>query len=177
MDPFFIVFLITCGFAALTDFLIYKIPNEVIVFLFVLFFIKVFVLIGFEWDALKIPLIVFGATLFVCFVLYAVKLLGAGDAKIIAVVSLWMTDYNVLLFFILMTLAGGLMGLIYLKGHNFIEIGRLFLLKKISEVKVFKGYLDEKQFSPSRDIESKLKMTIPYGVAVFAGVILMLKFY
>ena len=141
-----------------------------------LFFAKVFVLVGFDLSAFKIPLMIFGATLFVCFVLYAVKMLGAGDAKIIAVVALWMTDYNVLLFLIFMTVAGGVMGLIYLKGHGLIDVGRLFLLNKLSGIKFFKGYLDEKQLSPSRDINSKLKITIPYGVAVFAGVLLTLQF-
>ncbi len=177
MDPFFIVFLIACGFAALTDFLIYKIPNEIIAFLLVLFFVKTFVLIGFEWTAFKGPLMVFGATLFVCFVLYAAKMLGAGDAKMIAIVSLWVADYNVLLFFIFMTITGGIMGIAYLKWHIFIDTGRIFLLEKLSGVAVLKSYLDEKQLSPTRHIDSKLKITIPYGIAVFIGVILMLKFY
>jgi len=177
MDPFFLIFLIVCGLAAFTDFLIYKIPNEIIAFLFTLFFISFFMKAGFDWQVLKTPLMVFGISLFVCFVLYAVKMLGAGDAKLIAVVSLWVTDYNPLLFFILMTFFGGILGLLYLKLHDYIDTVRFFLIKKLSNIAFIKGYLKEKTQTPARDLKNKSKVTLPYGVAVFAGVLLMLKFY
>ncbi len=177
MDLFFIVFLVVCAFVALVDFLIYKIPNEVIVFLFALFFTKVLLESGFDWSVMKTPLMVFGVTFFVCFVLYAIKMLGAGDAKFIAVVSLWVVDYNALLFFIFMALAGGILGLIYLKADPFIERIRFFLIKKLSALKFLEGYLTEKKKTPTRHLKSLSKITIPYGVAVFAGVLLMLNFY
>jgi len=112
-----------------------------------------------------------------CFILYTLKGLGAGDAKLIAVASLWLSDINILLFFLMMAAAGGVMGFVYLKGHQFIDMFRVFLLGKIRAVPAMAGYFVEQDSPMLRKQKGESAKIIPYGIAVFVGILLTLQFY
>jgi len=177
MDVFFSIFIGICALVAVIDFLIYKIPNELLAFMFLLFFVKVFFMQGLSIETLQWPLIIFSATLVGCFILYTLKGLGAGDAKLIAVASLWLSDINILLFFLMMAAAGGVMGFVYLKGHQFIDMFRVFLLGKIRSVPAMAGYFVEQDSPMLRKQKGENAKIIPYGIAVFVGILLTLQFY
>lgn len=179
MDLFFGVFILVLGLAAFIDFLVFKIPNEIVLFIIVLFFVKTFLLFGFSFDPIKVPLFVFAITLAVTFLMYLFRVLGAGDAKLIAAASLWVPVPDLMVFYVLMTLSGGALALIYLKLGTHLESARLALGQNLSSVPFFSGYIAEKQASPS-SIEkeggaekvSKWQIKVPYGVAIFVGLLI-----
>ncbi len=73
--------------AAVIDLISYRIPNELVLALFVLFLIVAAI----NWSEVAwvshigATILVFGAGLF----LYAIRQMGAGDVKLLAVVALW----------------------------------------------------------------------------------------
>jgi len=95
--------------AAVTDLVSYRIPNSLVVALLALFV----VLAALNWSSVAwlshigAAILVFGAGIF----LYALKQMGAGDVKLLAVVALWAGVFALpaLLFFVSIC---GLLGLL-----------------------------------------------------------------
>lgn len=171
MDPYLFVFIILSFLTAVVDFFTFKIPNEFMVFLLVLFVAKTLMVAGFSWAAFRTPGLMFLLTFLVGFSLYAAKLLGAGDVKFIAVVSLWMSEFQVLDFLIFMSLGGAVLALVYHQAHPVVESLRLKGLEKILPLPQVGPYFQGKLEGPVGAVVEKNKVIIPYGVAVFVGCI------
>ncbi len=150
-----------CFYAAVHDFLFYRIPNWVVLFIIVAFFIKTLAMIfmGAPLQILVEPSITFAIALIVGFALYAFGVLGAGDAKLLAACSLWMAEINSLQFIALVSLSGGLLALCYLILKNPLAFIRQLLLSKI--VNKFEG----------TSLIIKEENMVPYAIAIFAGVV------
>ncbi len=162
MSNFHWLFLGICFLAALQDFLYFKIPNYCVGALIILFIIKVIVLQ--DVADLYFPLLVFAGVLTGGFVLYSFKLLGAGDAKLLAATAMWASEFNLLAFVVFTALAGGIISLLYL------WLGRTFESTRVLAVNLFSSVLVNKgQKAEVTELASAPKRVIPYGVAIFVG--------
>jgi len=104
--------------AAVSDVISYKIPNTVV--LSILLFYPVHVLVSptpVDW---LLGLAVFGGTLAVGFVMFATRIFGAGDAKLLAVVMLWAGPVLAPLALIICALSGGVLAMIMLSKARFV---------------------------------------------------------
>jgi Flp pilus assembly protein protease CpaA len=156
------VFLIPiCFYAAINDFLFYKIPNWLVLLIIGVYLLKscFIILMGASINILIEPSIGFAAVLALGFVLFSLRVLGAGDAKLMAACSLWMSEINTLQFIVLVTLSGGLLALIYLFYKNPLAFIRELMLSKIVV-----------KFGLTAGIKEDKNM-VPYAVAIFAGVV------
>ena len=91
--------------------------------------------------------------LVICFVMFCLRLLGGGDAKMAAALGLWLPVSALPGFIFIMSLVGGLLGVaaVFLKGKSFNET----LLAQSSWLAAL----------------SKGQSVVPYGVALMAGAI------
>lgn len=134
-----------------------------------------------ETDTILISFGVFLAVLAVGFLLYALKYFGAGDAKYLAVASLWIGGgQGVLQFILIVTMMGGLLAVLYLllKDHmarlsdviwNFIQKGET---KYPWLQLIWVGSGSGAERGSRENISSK---AIPYGVAIASGALIMMK--
>jgi len=102
--------------AALSDLVSYQIPNTICLVLVAGF--------AFAAPALPLPMILFhvacGAALLVATAIcFAFRLMGGGDAKLLAATALWVGWHNVASFILLTAIAGGVVGLILLALRRF----------------------------------------------------------
>ncbi len=176
MEIFLIAFVIGAGLAALVDFLTFKIPNAILLFLLVLFIAKVGLFQppkDFIW-----PFAFFALALLVGYILFYFKVLGAGDAKFISVAVLWMTPVNVVMFLLAMSLTGAVLGGLYLFAGPQINAFRAFCVEKLAAVPVAGSYLKNKlgDGKPAEKTDGKFKAPLPYGVAIFVGSLCALYF-
>lgn len=189
MDIFFSMFLILVLLCALTDFLTFKIPNELVGTIFILFFIAVFAKNGVSFTVIKDPLITFVIVLVITFGLYSFKLMGAGDAKLISMTCLWLSHYgNVLLFLVLMGVCGAILGFIYMKFNTQINKVRLSWIHAMPDKSWFTRFVQAKtdpKISVNPPVSGNMNekksdanevVKIPYAVAIFIGLVISLKF-
>lgn len=173
MEIFFGAFIIACFAAAACDFLVFKIPNVILMFIILLFILKVLLFQSvkdFLW-----PVAAFGGVLFVGFILYLFKWIGAGDAKFIAVVSLWASQKNLVVFLMMMSIAGGVLALLYLKFHPQIFGVQQKILSHLRLVPYFAKLslsTESNEQKAKQDEKNTKKRIIPYGVAVFVGALI-----
>ena len=160
---------------AICDFLVYRIPNFVVG----LILIGSFINLGLAHSHADFYLsgLIFIITLLSGYLLYAFKLMGAGDAKFLSASILWIEPNFVVSYLALVTIGGGVLALLFIFMPHQIDYMRLkmilFLQKKykISEtnqdVKGVKGYLH----LPFLNVRTStwMKTLIPYGVAIFIG--------
>jgi prepilin peptidase CpaA len=96
--------------AAAQDFLDYLIPNRLVLALVALYPIYVLAAGGGAVDWLG-GILVGGAVLIAGLVLFAFRLIGGGDAKLLAATSLWAGPALILPFLLLTAVAGGILAL------------------------------------------------------------------
>lgn len=174
VEILFGAFIIACFVAAVCDFLVFKLPNAILLFIILLFVLKVLMFQSahdFVW-----PLIAFVSVLCAGFFLYLFKWIGAGDAKFIAVTSLWASQINLAFFLLIMSIAGGALAVIYLKFHPQVFAVQQKLLSQLKSIPYFEKVLvsyepAKKQKEKNTNKETKKDIVIPYGVAVFVGVL------
>ncbi|MTI08626.1 A24 family peptidase [Curvivirga aplysinae] len=142
-----------CLFAAANDARFFKLPNKIIVLIFVLF--VPMALVCFSWDQALEHVAVAVTVLVIGFILYAFHIFGAGDAKFLAGVSLWAGFEMLPLLLLTMGIAGGFMALIQLMRSRY-------------DVSFVLGYLNLKKLETSA-----LKVQLPYGVAISAGALVV----
>lgn len=171
MSAFQLSFLIACFGAAIWDFLFYKIPNEIILFIVTLFVLKILVLGGLD-QAFINSCIFFGA-LVIGYILYYFKVIGAGDAKLIAASSLWIAPEYYSAFLLLMSVAGGLLGGLYYLMDTQISLVRVVCVNALKKISYFKELSLEDLTENSLREGEKKKIYVPYGVAVFAGAVMV----
>jgi prepilin peptidase CpaA len=172
VQTFYIIFSLLSCCAAVFDFLFYRIPN-IICILIALFFFAGSTLF-YPLDYLMEALLFSAGTFGVCFLLYAVRVLGAGDAKFLAVAALWAGGVNFSLFILTISICGGLLGLFYLFASNEINKIRLkiniFLTKFLQDSILWTFYKRYKDLPfTSNRLEENKKVILPYGVAICGG--------
>ncbi|MBA3813219.1 MAG: prepilin peptidase [Alphaproteobacteria bacterium] len=159
------------------DFSFYRIPNLFLGVLVVLY--AFFAPIYLDSHAILSALLVFAVTMAVGYCLYALKVIGAGDAKYIAVTSLWFGVHGIVPLLFLISLAGGILAVLYLvfKDHIGHLSDRIWLkiqkteenYPKLQNVWIGSGTGPEK--GKRENIGSRM---VPYGIAIAAGSIIML---
>lgn len=142
----FVVFPFAMIYAALSDMFTMTIANRVSLLLIVTF-LAIAPFIGLTWMQFAMHLAAFALVLTVTFGLFAVGVMGGGDAKLMASTALWLGFGPALLNYVLVAaLAGGglTLFLILLRGSAFATYA--------GEVRVLRRIIDEKD--------------IPYGIAL-----------
>lgn len=114
-------------------------------------------------------------TLISCYLFYIFGWFGAGDVKFIFAASLWASQVNSLIFFLSISLAGGVLALIYVNFSAYIDQVRFFLIsflgKHFNKNPFFRRY-SEAPFICATAVPTR-ETKIPYGVAVAMGCLLV----
>jgi Flp pilus assembly protein protease CpaA len=163
--------------AALLDFLYYRLPNKLFYFIFYLF--PIYIILSFKFHLVSNYLVFVGSIL-IGFALFSAAIIGGGDAKLLAAVSLWIGWNNIVPFMLWMLIFGGAIACAYLMFPNsiyqitaqtrrFIQ-QRLFLKKSVrflvTDIDVIEGEV----------LSLQQKRMIPYGISIAgAGIIILLK--
>lgn len=104
------VFPVAMVIAALTDLFTFKIPNKVTIALAATFFAWALA-IAMPWSQLGWHLAIGAGVLVFGFTLFAFKVLGGGDAKLLAAAALWIGPDNLASFILLTAVLGGVLGI------------------------------------------------------------------
>lgn len=145
----FVVFPFAMIYAALSDMFTMTIANRISLLLIVTF-LAIAPFIGLTWVQFATHLAAFVLVLTVTFGLFAVGVMGGGDAKLMASTALWLGLGPALMNYLLIaTVAGGALTL-------FLMVFRKSALATYAgEVRVLRRIIDEKD--------------IPYGIALAVG--------
>ncbi len=163
--------------AAILDFLYYRLPNKLFYVIFYLF--PIYIILSFKFHLMSNYLVFVGSIL-IGFALFSATIIGGGDAKLLAAVSLWIGWNNLVPFMLWMLIFGGAISCFYLifpkaiyhitaRTRDFIQ--KQALLKKsirflVSDVDVIEGEV----------LSLQQKRMIPYGISIAgAGLIILLK--
>jgi len=176
---FFILLLIilTHFLIGVYDFSFYRIPNLFLGVLLVLyaFYAPFFLTLHY----VLISLVIFAVMLALGFGLYAFKVIGAGDAKYIAVTCLWFGSHGIIPLLFIVSLVGGFLALLYLLFRD--HVARLsdwvwlkFQKAETSYPWLQNVWLESGTGSEKGKRENIGSRMIPYGVAIAAGSIIML---
>ncbi len=176
MQTYYILFSLLACFAAIFDFLFYRIPNVFCSLIAIIFIMGS--AIFYPVEKILHAFLLSGGTLGVCFLLYLMRILGAGDAKLLTVSSLWAADTNFLYFMLTTSMCGGLLGLLYLMSSDKIDIIRIKLnlfLTKFFENNFVSGFYKKYAELPFKNSYSteKGKIFLPYGVAICGGCLMI----
>ncbi len=143
-----VTFLALLIWAAVGDYYRYLIPNGLSVAAALLFFVHVFTAATpVDWVG---ALIVGGAVFFVGVAMFAFRLLGGGDVKLLSAVALWAGPAQIIDLLLITGLAGGLLSLAMMTTLHFYRPGPA-------------------EASGPAPRASKEKQYIPYGIAIAAG--------
>lgn len=135
--------------AALSDLRSMTIPNRLCLFLALAFF-PAALFAGFTADQWTGSLMMGAMGFAVGFILFAFRLMGGGDAKLIAAASLWVGTSGALSFIYYTAVAGGFLGL-----------SVLLMRKSVAPYTPFMPVWAQRLFEPKSDM--------PYGVAICIG--------
>jgi prepilin peptidase CpaA len=144
--------------AAVSDFKTFTIPNSYSVIMIVSFIMAYGMITQFAptvelFESFISHLIAFGAVFLVTLVLYALKLLGAGDSKFMASIGLWIGIQGLMPFLFYMSLMGGVLAgiTLYLRKNP--------KLKNMPEGSWF-------------DVAQNGDQRLPYGIAISIGAVI-----
>lgn len=146
---FLLLFPALLAYAATSDIMTMTIPNRISLLLLGGFVLAA-PFAGLGWHAFAMHLAAGGAMLLVGIVLFALRAVGGGDAKLIAAVSLWLGFEHLLPFLIVMAFVGGGLAILLLAYRRFVPAS----LASMAE-------WSERLYSP--------RTGIPYGVAIAAA--------
>ncbi|MGV1750922.1 A24 family peptidase [Agrobacterium sp. CG674] len=135
--------------AAISDLFTMTIPNRISVSLFFAF-ILIVPLTGMDWNMFGMNLlgglVVFSA----CFALFALNVMGGGDAKLLAVSAIWFGfNFSLALFILSVAVIGGLL-----------TVGILLLRSRSQEIMVIGLRLPDSLLVAKK---------VPYGIAIAAA--------
>lgn len=169
------LFVVISLVAAVYDFVYYKIPNFLVGLLILTFFTRVFLFAPIAaWtlpETFLYPLLVFFSLILVGFILFRFGVLGAGDVKFLAIASTWAFSGNsFLLFLLIMSGFGGVLGLIYLKGIYWINNLRIKMASFFNRTLSW-PILTELESESASFSAGKSKIMVPYGVAIGSAVL------
>jgi len=164
-------------FIGVYDFSFYRIPNLLLGALLVLygFYAPFYVEGGELLRSLGVFVLIFA----VGFGFYALKFFGAGDAKYLAVTSLWVGSYGILPFVLIVAVVGGFLGLIYLTFRDHLARLSDWAWSQIQRGEersllcqfIWTGSGSGAERGKRENISSRM---IPYGLAIAAGAIIMM---
>lgn len=168
---------ITFMLAAFLDFIYYRLPNKLFYIIFYLF--PLYILLSFKFHLFSNYLIFVGAIL-IGFGLFSATIIGGGDAKLLAAVTLWVGWDNLILFLIWMLIFGGMIAVTFLVFPRLISSTtsglRNFILHQ-SLLRRSTHFLVPDLNSIEEEVLSLQKQRmIPYGISIAgAGLIILLK--
>jgi prepilin peptidase CpaA len=137
-------------YAAISDISRLIIPNWVSIALTAIFPVAALIA-GAPWLEIGSHFLFAAGVLAVCFALFQFNIIGGGDAKLMAAVSVW-TGFAAFIPFIMWTVvAGGVLALALLTARQLMPIGA---------------------YPPAIDHLLKKQNGIPYGIAIMVGAIL-----
>ena len=146
-------FPVAMTFAAANDLFTMKIPNKISSAIVAMFFAAVFVA-RLDWQTTGLHIACGAAVLVFGFVLFQMKMLGGGDAKLMAASALWMGADQILAFIAYVTIFGGILAVGILFYRKFIPASALAL--------------------PGWAMRLHVQGTgIPYGIAISAAALLL----
>jgi prepilin peptidase CpaA len=160
-------FLTMLGLAAFTDLRERRIPNRLTAGLALLY--PVYVALSptpVDWPA---ALGLAGAVFLIGLVLFARQLIGGGDVKLLAAVSLWAGPEHFVLFLLLTTLTGGALGLLTLWDQRWGGVvGTHLAALGLAATATARAAPPETSL-PLAPHSPDLAATLPYGIAIAAG--------
>ena len=145
----FVIFPFAMIYAALSDMFTMTIANRVSLMLIVTF-VAIAPFIGLSWTQFGLHVAAFALVLCVTFGLFAMGVMGGGDAKLMASTALWMgLGPSLMEYLLFATVAGGLLTLFLLifRGSSLATLA--------GEIRVLRRIIDEKD--------------VPYGIALAIG--------
>lgn len=135
--------------AGINDLTTMKIPNRINLAIFFSFF-PVALLMGMDWTILGLSSLIGFGVLLAGMIMFALRWIGGGDAKLFAAVALWMGPQGSLAFILLSALVGGLFCIILMNARAWFQV-----------------YVPG--MPPWAQRLMQPKGDIPYGVAIAAG--------
>lgn len=151
--PLLLVFPIAMAFAAANDLFTMRIPNAISLAL-VAGFAAAALWIGMPMETLLTHVGIGAAVLAVTFVLFSMRMLGGGDAKLMAAGALWMGAEHILFYVAYVTIFGGMLSVAILLYRKFVPAAQLPLPGWAQRLHTQGG-------------------GIPYGIAIAAAGLLM----
>lgn len=163
--------------AALLDFLYYRLPNKLFYIIFYLF--PIYIILSLQFHLVSNYLVFVGSIL-IGFALFSAALIGGGDAKLLAAVSLWIGWNNIVPFMLWMLIFGGIISCGYLMFPNTIyqltAQTRRFIQERFFLKKSVRFLVTDIDVIESEVITLQQKRMIPYGISIAgAGIIILLK--
>lgn len=141
------------AFAAAMDMLTMTIPNRVSLLLIASFFVAAYVA-GLPAQQVAMHLATGGVVLLVGFALFAARVFGGGDAKLLAASSLWIGFDQLFDYVYLIALFGGLLTLVIIFGRKFFPEGSLRAPRWVLRLQARES-------------------GVPYGIAITAAALLV----
>ncbi len=139
-----IALMLVIGAATVSDIRTYKIPNAYPIGVLALFLVSI-PFSGFDPMTFGLHIVSGIIGFMLGFVLFAFKLMGGGDVKLFAAIALWVPLSQLTAFTVAVTFSGGILAVVVLAA--------LWIKRKRS----------------GEDTGSLSRARIPYGVAIFAG--------
>lgn len=154
------------------DFSFYRIPNSLLGGLLILygiyaaFYLNVETILSSAGVGLVMLILGFG--------LFAFKFIGAGDAKYLAVASLWVGAAKIVNFILIFSLIGGVLSVIYLLLTDFVARFSDWVWSQIQKAEARCSYLEYVWVGSGKGPEKKERANIssrviPYGIAIALG--------
>lgn len=170
MDYMFSMIVIgLCGYAAISDWRSLTIPNIIPLALIGLFGVQLLVssvlkasITSIDWPEIFNQLTMMGIIFAITFALFAARILGAGDAKLLTALAVWIPQGHVMDMMFVMAIAGAFlaaMALIFKKNQPM-----LGAILRTCPAAICPASSWLVQLSHGRN-------AIPYGVAIFAGML------
>ncbi|HXF91095.1 MAG TPA: prepilin peptidase [Candidatus Nitrosotenuis sp.] len=166
-----LIYLVECCL----DFMYFTLPNKLFYALFYLFPFYVFA-------STNYPLLynygLFLIFVVIGFILFALSLFEAGDAKLLAVSTLWVGWHNLIVFLLVMSLLGGVIGLSYVYSdvyiHRFAKTCREIVKKNPFLSRIISFFVANLQIMEAKIAQMQERRLIPYGIAISLATILVL---
>lgn len=163
--------------AALLDFLYYRLPNKLFYLIFYLF--PIYIILSFKFHLVSNYLVFVGSIL-VGFALFSATLIGGGDAKLLAAVSLWIGWNDIVPFIFWLLIFGGAISCAYLMFpkviYNITAQSRRFIQQRLLLNKSVRFLVSDIDVIEGEVISLQQKRMIPFGISIAgAGLIILLK--
>ncbi len=173
----YISIMVLNGLVALYDFSFYRIPNMLVLTLIVIYFVTAPFFLS--TDEILMSAGIFAGALAIGFLLFFFGVFGGGDAKYLAATAMWSGTEHIILFIIIVALAGGVLAMGYLFAQSRIVSISTVLWTQILAL--------EKRYSPLQCVwafsgngpettkrEAIKDNQLPYGIAISFGMIVVL---
>lgn len=161
----------------LYDFSFYRIPNMLLAALLVLY--ALFAPLYFDLHTIFVALMTGATALVICIGLYVIKIIGAGDAKYLSVISLWAGFPGIITFLFYMALLGGVIAVFFIIFRDHLARASDTVWKFVQKMekewpllqKVWMGSGQGAEKGKREKIDVRM---VPYGVAIAGGAIIMI---